>query len=160
MADRIAIFNEGRIVQVGTPMEVYDRPATQFVGSFIGSPPMNFLRGRIDGANGHSTVDLGDQEFTVPVSVGRTSGEVLIGIRAENIEAEAEPAAGAIAARTEVVEPLGSHLLLTAVVGDQRLKIQARTDFPAQPDGPVWLRPEPDKLRWYDPESGQELTAE
>jgi len=161
LGDRVAVMREGRIVQVGTPMEVYDRPATQFVGSFIGSPPMNFLRGRIDGANGHASVNLGDQTFTVPasVSVGRTAGEVLIGIRAENIEAEAEPAPGAIAARTEVVEPLGSHLLLTAVVGDQRLKIQARTDFPARPDAPVWLRPEPDKLRWYDPTSGQEITA-
>ena len=159
LGDRVAVMREGRIVQVGTPMEVYDRPATQFVGSFIGSPPMNFLRGRIEGANGRSSVNLGDQAFTVPVSVGRTAGEILIGIRAENIEAEAEPAAGAIAARTEVVEPLGSHLLLTAVVGDQRLKIQARTDFPAQPDGPVWLRPEPDKLRWYDPTSGQEIPA-
>ncbi len=160
LGDRIAVMREGRIVQCGTPMEIYDRPANRFVGGFIGSPPMNFLSGRIERSNGHLQVGLGDQTLTVPATLGgRTAGEVLVGIRAENIEAEAAPAEGAIAARTEVVEPLGSHLLVTAAVGDQKLKIQARTDFPARPDAPLWLRPEPDKLRWFDPESGQEIDA-
>jgi multiple sugar transport system ATP-binding protein len=153
LGDRIAVMREGRIVQCGTPMAVYDRPATTFVGGFIGSPPMNFLQGRPVGANGRRALAVGDQllDLAPPPAA---AAEVIAGIRAENIVASPEPGAGGIAARIEVVEPLGSHLLLTTLVGDQRLKVQTRTDFPAAPGAPLWLQPEPDKLRWYDPESG------
>jgi multiple sugar transport system ATP-binding protein len=160
LGDRIAVMREGRVVQCGTPMEVYDRPATAFVGGFIGNPPMNFLRGRVEGADGRLRVMVGGQELAAPAtSPVRAGQEVLVGIRAENIVAEAAPVAGALVARAEVVEPLGSHLLVTAIVGDQRLKLQTRTDFPAVTDGPLWLRPEPDKLRWFDPATGLEREA-
>ena len=71
-----------------------------------------------------------------------------------------DPAADAVEARAQVIEPLGSHLLVTALVGDQRLKLQTRTDFSVNPDAPLWLRPEPDKLRWFDPATGREVTSE
>jgi multiple sugar transport system ATP-binding protein len=76
---------------------------------------------------------------------------VLVGIRAENIQASASaPRNGAAAWRAEtmVVEPLGSHLLVTAMVEGQMVKVITRTDFPASPGAPIWLEPEPDKLRW------------
>jgi multiple sugar transport system ATP-binding protein len=156
LGDRIAVMREGQIVQCGTPMEVYDRPATEFVGSFIGNPPMNFLRGRLDGADGRMWVAVGDAALPVPAGTTRWTGrEVVLGIRAENIEASTAPAEDGLPARAEVVEPLGSHLLVTAVVGAQRLKLQTRTDFPVAPGDPLWLRPEPDKLRWFDPETGE-----
>ena len=60
-------------------------------------------------------------------------------------------------ARAEVVEPVGSHLLVTALVGDQRLKLLTRTDFPAEANTSLWIRPEPDKLRWFDAKTGQEI---
>ena len=84
---------------------------------------------------------------------------LLLGIRAENIQAAAEggPDGDALPARAEVVEPAGSHLLITAVVGDQRLKLTTRTDFPAAPDRPLWLKPEQDKLRWFDAETRAEV---
>jgi multiple sugar transport system ATP-binding protein len=161
LGDRIAVMREGRVVQVGTPMAVYDRPATTFVGGFIGSPPMNFLRGTVAPANGTVAVRLGEHTLPAPPALAGYAGrEVLVGIRAENIEAAAEPVPDALPARAEVVEPLGSHLLITALAGDQRLKLQTRIDFPATPDAPLWLRPEPDKLRWFDPDSSQEIAAE
>ncbi|MGH2532046.1 MAG: ABC transporter ATP-binding protein [Thermomicrobiales bacterium] len=158
LGDRIAVMRDGRIVQCGTPMEVYDRPATEFVGGFIGSPPMNFLRGRVDGGNGRTAVDLGDHALPAPGAVQSLTGqEILVGIRAENIEAATEQTDGALPATTEVVEPLGSHLLVTALLGEQRLKLLTRTDFPVQPDDRIWLKPETDKLRWYHPTTGQEV---
>jgi multiple sugar transport system ATP-binding protein len=160
LGDRVAVMREGRVVQVGTPMEVYDRPATTFVGGFIGSPPMNFLRGRVEGANGAAHVRFGEQALAGPPALaGHVGRDVLVGIRAENIEAATTEDGDAVAARAEVVEPLGSHLLVTAAVGDQRLKLQTRTDFPAEPNAPLWLRPEADKLRWFDPETSQEIGA-
>src|SRR5215218_695645 len=167
LGDRIAVMRVGRIVQVDTPMAVYDRPATAFVGSFIGNPPMNFLRGRLDDTNGRRIV-VGDQLFEVPDALGGTSGEIEVGIRAENIEALTEPAPGALAARADVIEPLGASMLITAVVGDrsgaigqspQRVKIQTHIDFPVRADQPLWLRPEPGKLRWFDAETGREVST-
>ncbi len=67
-----------------------------------------------------------------------------------------------------MIEPLGANLLITAVVGDgsgvsgqapQRVKIQTHIDFPVRADQPLWLRPEPGKLRWFDAETGREVTT-
>ena len=126
LGDRIAVMRQGEIVQCAPPMEVYDHPASEFVGSFIGNPPMNFLRGRLDRSDGRAQIMLG--EHVLP-------------------------------AHTEVVEPLGSHLLVTATIGEQRLKLLTRIDFPAQSSAPLWLQPEQAKLRWFDAETKQEFSA-
>ena len=155
LGDRIAVMREGQIVQVAEPMEVYDHPATEFVGSFIGSPPMNFLRatGRDGG------VAIGSQSVVAPSSVV-AEGDVLLGIRAESIRAFAEaPSSGALKAETVVVEPLGSHLLVTATVEGQPLKVVTRTDFPVKPGMPLWLEPEPDKVRWLRASDGMALVV-
>jgi multiple sugar transport system ATP-binding protein len=147
----------GKILQVADPMAVYDRPAEEFVGRFIGNPPMNFLRGSVAGSNGTTRVAFGDQTLPAPAAVG-ASGEadLLVGIRAENIQArvDASTAPGALRAETLVVEPLGSHLLVTATVGDQPLKVITRTDFPVKPGQPLWLEPELDKIRWLRSSDG------
>ncbi len=151
LGDRIAVMREGSIVQVAEPMVVYDRPAERFVGGFIGNPPMNFLRASVAAENGHSRVTLGDQSLVAPAALSNAvDGEVLVGIRAENIEARIEQPAeqGALAGEAMVVEPLGSHLLVTALVGGQAVKVLTRTDFPIGPGRPIWLRPEADKIRW------------
>jgi multiple sugar transport system ATP-binding protein len=157
LGDRIAVMRSGEVVQCAPPMLVYDRPATDFVGGFIGNPPMNFLRGRVEGSNGTAHVALGEHQIDAPAGLARNDGEVLIGIRAENIEASAQPTPDGLPARAEVVEPVGSHLLVTALVGEQRLKLLTRTDFPAEANTPLWIRPEPDKLRWFDAKTGQEI---
>jgi multiple sugar transport system ATP-binding protein len=152
LGDRIAVMREGQIIQVADPMVVYDRPATQFVGGFIGSPPMNFLRGLARRENGRAAVIIGEQRLQAPPQVAEANGtkEVLVGIRAENIQASARPTDGpdALRADTVVVEPLGPHLLLTTSVEGQVVKVITRTDFPARPGEPIWLTPEMDKLRW------------
>src|SRR5690606_13353009 len=89
LGDQIAVMRDGRIVQRGTPMEVYDRPATEFVGSFIGNPPMNFLRGRVQRENGRAEVAIGEYLLDAPASLKALGvSDVLVGIRAENIIAE------------------------------------------------------------------------
>src|SRR5438477_3584541 len=88
LGDRIAVMREGQIVQVAEPMQVYDHPATEFVGSFIGSPPMNFLKGTARSHAGGTHVEIGGQSLQAPAGVAQAS-EVLVGIRAENIQASA-----------------------------------------------------------------------
>jgi multiple sugar transport system ATP-binding protein len=139
-------------------MTVYDYPATQFVGGFIGSPPMNFLRGAGAGSNGRSHVNIGSQALPAPADVA-AAGDVLVGIRAEYLQASIDqPAAGdALRAETVVVEPLGSHLLLTADVEGQVLKVVTRTDFPVRAGQTIWLTPEANKLRWLRSSDGLAL---
>ncbi|CAN5606301.1 ABC transporter ATP-binding protein [soil metagenome] len=160
LGDRIAVMREGKLIQDGGPMEVYDRPKNEFVGSFIGNPPMNFLQGRVQRDDRKIEVSIGDHLVKGPAELGEWEGsEVLVGIRAENIVAEEQSVPDSIAARIEVVEPLGSHLLLTALVGNQRLKVLARADSQVKRDDTLWLKPELDKLRWFDKESGDEIVA-
>jgi multiple sugar transport system ATP-binding protein len=161
LGDRIAVMREGVIVQCGTPMEVYSNPATEFVGSFIGNPPMNFLKGTLQHEDGRAHVVVGSHDVVGPRALASAhEGDVLVGIRAENIQAELTQKADALPARAEVVEPVGSNLLITAIVGDQRVKVLTRTDFPIQAGGELWLQPEWDKLRWFDPATNAAIPME
>jgi multiple sugar transport system ATP-binding protein len=76
LGDRVAVVNKGEIVQCDTPMEVYDRPRTRFVGEFIGTPPMNFLRAR---ATGPGRVRVGEVDLDAPGLDGH-DGQVLLGV--------------------------------------------------------------------------------
>lgn len=154
LGDRIAVMREGKIVQVGTPGEVYENPATEFVGGFLGSPPMNFLDVRLRSDDGGPRAELGGHSIPVPASLvanGRT--EALMGIRAENIETrvlDGNAAQEGLVARVIVVELLGSQLLVTGQVGDEQIKVLVRADASIKPGDDLLLRPEPDKLRWFD----------
>jgi multiple sugar transport system ATP-binding protein len=144
MGDRTAVMRDGRILQVDTPMMVYDRPGHVFVAQFIGTPPMNVLRGRM----GERQVEVEGHVLDVGIQDGFRPGEdVVVGVRAENIEVARERSEGAVPAEVGVVEPLGSHLLLTLALGAQSLKVATRTDFPVAPHDQVWLRPEQGSLR-------------
>ncbi len=155
MGDRIAVMQNGEIVQADAPGAVYDLPGSWFVGSFIGSPPMNFLKGIVQSSNGQAIVSVAGHTLPASLSAPLNAAQtLLIGIRAENIEASTQPMPDALPARVLVVEPLGSHLLLTVQVGDQTLKVVTRVDFAAIPEQNIYLRLELNKIRWFDPQSG------
>jgi multiple sugar transport system ATP-binding protein len=144
MGDRTAVMRSGRILQVDTPMMVYDRPGDVFVAQFIGTPPMNVLRGRM----GDRAVEVEGHTLALGIQDGYRAGEdVMVGVRAESIEVSHERAEGTVPAEVGVVEPLGSHLLLTLAMGAQVLKVATRTDFAVKPRDQVWLRPEQGSLR-------------
>jgi multiple sugar transport system ATP-binding protein len=152
LGDRIAVMNQGRVIQCDTPAVVYGEPASRFVGAFIGNPPMNFLAGKLHQGGGRPSVTIADHTLEIADAPdGEHDGEVLVGIRAENIRTEVEPFPEALQARTRVVEPLGSHLLITADVGEQPIKITAPADFPALPNRELWLRFDPAKVRVFRP---------
>jgi multiple sugar transport system ATP-binding protein len=161
MGDRIAVMRSGRIVQVDEPMKVYSEPEDIFVGGFIGNPPMNFLKGKVEQNGAGPMVNIEGQHLPAPAALRSMVGQpVTMGIRAENVQTLTAPHEGAIPAKVLVVEPLGSHLLLTMQVGDQHLKVTTPSDFPAEPDGRLWLQPDYGKVRWLDPESGVALRAQ
>jgi multiple sugar transport system ATP-binding protein len=156
MGDRIAVMNAGRIIQLDTPLAVYDHPADTFVGGFVGTPPMNFLAAEVtpNGAVG-PLVNLSGGSFPAgPAANGLAGRKLVLGIRAESIVVEPAPAEGLIEAKVIVVEPLGSHNLLTVQSGDDTLKVSTSPRLFPEPDSSVWLRLEPTRIRWMDAETG------
>jgi multiple sugar transport system ATP-binding protein len=122
LADRIVIMRAGHIQQIGTPLELYHRPANMFVAGFIGSPAMNLLRGRLVRGNGAAAIRLAggvDVPFSQPLDVGE-GREVVLGLRPDDVAVSDGIAAGAgsgaagwsIEATVAVVEPLGSQSLV------------------------------------------------
>jgi multiple sugar transport system ATP-binding protein len=156
LADRVAVMRAGRIVQVGSPMHVYDLPAERFVGGFIGSPPMNFLPATV---NQDGQLTIAEQALAGPAQLTGFAGqEVLVGVRAENIAIAPTADDGAVRATVEVVEPTGAAVLLTVRLGDHQLKVQAQAGFRTEPDDAVWLRIPPSSLRFFDPHTALALT--
>ncbi len=157
MGDRIAVMNKGRIVQLGNPLEVYDNPADTFVGGFIGNPPMNFLEAEVSGnGNGSGSVaKVSGGSFELPVETAALAGHnLLLGIRAEAIGVETAAADGLVRSKVIVLEPLGSHNLLTVRCGEDALKVSIQPDLFPQPESDVWLRLEPARIRWMDRDTG------
>ncbi|HUK61729.1 MAG TPA: TOBE domain-containing protein, partial [Dongiaceae bacterium] len=121
LGDRIAVMNRGVLQQVADPFTLYNQPANQFVAGFIGSPPINFFRARVD-PNG--ALDAAGTHLTPPATwsgrlAGRRGQDVTLGIRPEDLTLEANGAGAAIPARADVREPLGSEVLVhwTSPVG-------------------------------------------
>ena len=152
LGNRVAVMRDGRVVQIGPPLDVYDRPSEQFVGGFLGSPPMNFLPVRVDA--GHLLI--GDQRVPAP-GAPNAETELLLGVRAESIDVAAAPVDAALTATVEVVEPTGSTILLTVALAGAQLKVQAPPTFRTTPGSTVWLSVDPDRLRFYDPTTTREV---
>lgn len=154
LGDRVAVMRDGVIVQCGPPTAVYDGPATEFVGGFLGSPPMNFLTGTVEVGDAGARIDLGGQWLPVPSSFSSFDGKKLnLGIRPEAI-AVGEEHPDAVHGELQVLEPLGSSTLLTTEVSGQTVKIQTQPSFRADQGDTLNLRLPPQACRWYDPETG------
>jgi multiple sugar transport system ATP-binding protein len=115
MADRIVVMREGRIEQAGSPLDVYDKPATIFVAQFIGSPTMNLFRGRAR-HNGSASWLVTDDEVKLPLPVGVRVEEgqpIVLGVRPEHMR----PAADGVPFDVMLTEPLGREILLHGKAG-------------------------------------------
>ncbi|WP_342239510.1 ABC transporter ATP-binding protein [Inquilinus sp. OTU3971] len=146
LADRIAVMNQGRIVQAARATEVYADPATRFVGSFIGNPPMNFLPAEPNGAG----LKVAGLTLEPPKAA---SGRIEFGIRPEDVEIRGDGLPGAI----RVVEPLGPHKLLTVDVAGHLFRAVVDNEHAVEPGQAISLRPKPGRGRWFDAETGLAL---
>ena len=148
LADRIAVMYKGRIEQIDGPQALYERPATRFVGGFVGSPPMNFVDLPVSGGR----AGLGGFSAAVPTSAPR----VTAGIRAEDIQLTDGPG---LPFEVSVCEPLGSTLLLTGRIDGQLARVAVRPDAGIKAGDRLSLRPDPNRIVWLDPETGRALAA-
>ena len=153
LAQRMIVMNAGLTEQIGAPAEVYQRPATQFVAGFIGSPAMNFLRGRAE-SNGLALADGTRLGVTVPAAlVGR---DLVLGVRPEHL-AVCAPQEALLTLQTEMREMLGADILVHGLFGKDMLVARlSATEHPA-PGQALPLRALPGCLHWFDGGNGARL---
>ena len=144
MGDRVAVMKDGVLQQVDHPSVVYENPSNEFVGGFIGNPPMNFLDGVVRRSDGQLAIELGSQRLrlgsAVPVLEDLEGKAIRLGIRA--------------------VEPLGAQNLLTVALFSnssrtQPMKVSTHPTFDVTVGEELWLRFPPHQIRWIDPETRQ-----
>jgi len=158
LADRIVLLRDGRIEQVGTPTELFERPANRFVAGFIGSPAMNFFAGRLEG----DVIVLPWMRLPCPkLAAAPADGRVTLGIRPEDVLAGEDthgvPEACRFQAMVGVVEPMGSESLLVISAGntDMQVRLIGRA-FP-QPGATMGFAVNPGELHVFDAENGRTL---
>jgi multiple sugar transport system ATP-binding protein len=154
MADRIVVMHDGRVEQVGTPLELYDHPANMFVAGFIGSPAMNFIPGTLRGNSESIWVEAGaGTKLPLPNGKAAEPGRrVVYGIRPEHL-ALANGSDG-VPADVQVVEPTGAETQVFATMagGDICAVFTERHAF--RPGARIALRPQPDCIHLFDAETG------
>ena len=153
LAQRMFVMSAGRTEQIGTPAEVYQRPATQFVAGFIGSPAMNFLQGR---AEAGALMLAQGERIAVAVPPALVGREVVLGIRPEHLAVCAEQEA-MFTLQTEMCEMLGADTLVHGLVGKELLVARLSAAEHPSPGLALPLRPLPDCLHWFDAASGARL---
>jgi multiple sugar transport system ATP-binding protein len=161
MSDRIAVMKDGLVQQCASPEEIYARPASLFVASFMGSPPMNFLAGEIQREDGELLFRHESVTIALPGHAGeavdRLSGrEAVLGIRPEDVQLSDQTG---VAARIFVAELLGADVLVTVSLGDQLVKARLPAPYQANVNARVSVFFPADKVHLFDPSDGRAVLA-
>ena len=161
MGDKIVVMRDGRIEQTGSPLDLYDRPANQFVAGFIGSPAMNFLPGTLHRTAGGTHVELHDgTRLGAPPGAGGVGGvegqPVVFGTRPEHLTLTD---AGGIAARVVVMEPTGMDTFVACRHEGVDLSAVFRERHDFAPGSTIHLLPDTQRSHLFDAATGQRMAA-
>jgi multiple sugar transport system ATP-binding protein len=163
LADRIVVMRSGVVQQIGSPDAIYERPANMFVASFLGNPPINFLKGRLhrlphglEFRNGGTVLAL--PEAVAAKLAGYDSREVVLGIRAEDVAEDAGMAQGAtLGGRILSVLPVGSDQFLEVEVADAKLYFRVGKEARHQAGDQARLALNLNRLHVFDPDTTDNL---
>lgn len=152
MGDKIGVLNKGKLVQVGTPSEVYDSPRNTFVARSVGTPPMNLIKGTLEG----STAVMDSNGFSLPVQVKGTikAKDVLFGVRPENLVIES---GAPVEAKVFDIEDHGVIKILTVEVGANKLRATVSAQMKVALDETVRFGWKSDKVLLFDQATGNNL---
>ena len=155
MADQIVVMHDGRIEQIGSPLQLYDHPANRFVAGFIGSPAMNFIEGTLQ--DGAFTAVGGARLPVDKAPAASNQRPAVYGIRPEHLELVDLDAAEGFEAEVVVIEPTGSETQLFARLGGQEISAVFRERHEFAPGMRIRLRPRASSAHLFDPSSGQRI---
>jgi multiple sugar transport system ATP-binding protein len=151
MADKIVVMQGGHVEQIGAPLDLYDRPANMFVAGFIGSPAMNFLKGRIEAG----AFRTGGLSLPLPDTRGAPEGtQVVYGIRPEHWRLDS----AGVPAVVRLVEPTGSETQVVAEVEGTRVVCAFRERVLQHPGEILHMTPDPGCVHLFDDATGIRLT--
>jgi sn-glycerol 3-phosphate transport system ATP-binding protein len=159
LSDKLVVMNGGRIEQIGTPTEVYRKPGTRFVATFIGSPPMNMLPGKVAG---EGRVALGDVVLPVAdMRAGLPAGSAVeVGIRPEEAEIVTDGRPGSLPLAVDFVEELGATQLLYGQLAGAAFVLQVPTGEVPEGTSSLAISIAPERIHVFDPQSGDRLGRE
>jgi sn-glycerol 3-phosphate transport system ATP-binding protein len=159
LADRLVVMNQGVAEQIGTPMDVYARPATLFVAGFIGSPSMSFLPARM-GDDAKSVVLASGQRLALHAAVDvAAERELKLGIRPEHLLMDGGTGYDPLDVQVELVEPLGADTLVHGLVDGVSLTARLPADARVASGDQLRLWVPPERLHLFDAVSGRRLGA-
>jgi multiple sugar transport system ATP-binding protein len=159
MGDKIVVMRDGRIEQTGSPLELYDHPANQFVAGFIGSPAMNFLPGTLRrNGSGAASVELQDgTRLDAPLQAGGADGQAVVyGTRPEHLMLSSD---GGIPARVAVMEPTGMDTFVSCRHEGAELSAVFRERYDFAPGSVIHLQPDLQRAHLFDAGTGARLVA-
>ena len=164
MATRVAVLDQGRVEQFGSPVEIYDEPATAFVAGFMGAPPMNLVPAELGtGADDRLVLRGPGLEIGLPHRGGAEPGvrEVLLGVRPEHLTPVAGEHTGpALRARVDIVENLGNEEIAECEVGGTRVSVRGPRPIGLTPGGRTTLAVRPEHVHLFARRSGRRLAWE
>jgi multiple sugar transport system ATP-binding protein len=137
LSDRLAVMKDGKILQIGTPQEIYEKPEDIFTAGFIGSPPMNFIPG---------------ERLTF---IGKE--EMIVGIRPEDLSVSLEKMEKSISGKSSVTETLGSDNYLYVDISDTLIAVRLKPDQKIPEDLVIWLVPNLEKMHIFDKSTGKRV---
>ena len=156
LAQRVMVMNKGVVEQLGTPVDVYERPASQFVASFIGAPAMNLLKGQFSSDGSRFNLDA---SHALPLSDSKAkwaNRPVVLGIRPEHIRLSSREQGG-VPLRVDTLEMLGADNLAHGRIGDTPLVVRLAHSERPQPGSTLWLHLPSDALHFFDSTHGKRL---
>jgi multiple sugar transport system ATP-binding protein len=160
MADRIVVMHDGRIEQIGAPLELYDHPDNLFVAQFIGSPAMNVMNGKVKRTSGSAHVEVAcGVRWPLHAGPGADGQAVAYGIRPGDLRLSSANADGAVPAEIVVVEPTGAETELLIQAGDDQLILVTHGRPNVNPGDRVGLSIDPAKVHVFDQGTGARLAA-
>ncbi|MEO9242089.1 ABC transporter ATP-binding protein [Pseudomonas inefficax] len=164
LGDKVAVMKDGIIQQFGTPQQIYNDPANQFVASFIGSPPMNFIPVRLTQQDGRllAVLDSGQARCELPLGVATDEldgREIILGIRPEQIALGAAEGNGlpGIRAEVQVTEPTGPDLLVFVTLNQAKVCCRLAPDVACRVGDSLNLQFDPARVLLFDAASGERL---
>ncbi len=155
LADRIVVMNGGRIQQIGTPDEIYNRPNNVFVAGFIGTPPMNLIEGRVE--NGRFVAPSIDLPLSAATLAKVLPDKMILGVRPEDADVASAADPAQIKSSVFAVEPMGDHTLVTTRIGSEFFTAKVDRDFRQALDSPISIRVRPDRVHLFAAGSGDRL---
>ena len=158
MGDKIVVLNGGRVEQSGPPLALYDRPANLFVATFLGSPAMNLIAGRVDGADAaRLALPGGFAAAIAPAPAAWAGREVVFGVRPEHVSLAPN---GGLPCKVSLVEPTGSETHLIAHAGETQIVAVLRERLAVREGDTVSLSLAAERAHFFDPKSGERLVVD